>query len=100
MGLRVSEAVCMRRSQAENALRTGVYQVQGEAKGGKHRHVALSKEARAMLNERLKHVGRGERVFVAQDEKVHQVINRTEKHLKRCREAVTTFEGVSSRGGL
>lgn len=42
MGLRVAEAVCMRRSQAENALRTGVYEVQGEAKGGKHRHVALS----------------------------------------------------------
>lgn len=75
MGLRVAEGVCMRRSQAENALRSGVYEVQGEAKGGKHRHVALSPEARDMLNERLKHVARGERVFVAQGEKAHQVVN-------------------------
>ena len=97
MGLRVSEAVCMRRSQAENALRTGVYHVQGEAKGGKHRQVALSKEARAMLNERLKSVARGERVFVAQGEKAHEVINRIEKHLERYREAVTSLEGASSR---
>lgn len=97
MGLRVSEAVCMRRSQAENALRSGVYQVQGEAKGGKHRQVALSDEARTMLKERLKHIDRGERVFVAQGEKAHQVINRIEKHLERCRGAVTSLEGASSR---
>ena len=97
MGLRVSEAVCMRRSQAENALRTGIYEVQGEAKGGKHRHVALSSEAIAILKERLKHVARGERVFVAQGEKAHSVINRIEKHLERCREVVTSSEGVSSR---
>ena len=97
MGLRVSEAVCMRRSQAENALRTGIYEVRGEAKGGKHREVSLSKEARAMLNERLKNVARGERVFVKQGEKAHEVINRIEKHLERCREAVTTSDGVASR---
>ena len=97
MGLRVSEAVCMRRSQAENALRTGIYQVQGEAKGGKHRNVPLSPEAREMLNERLKNIARGERVFVPQGQKAHEVTNRIRKHLERHRNAVTTSEGLSSR---
>lgn len=97
MGLRVAEAVCMRRSQAENALKTGVYHVQGEAKGGKHRSVPLSAEARHVLNERLKDVKRGERVFIAPNEKAHEVINRIEKHLERHRDVVTSSEGVNSR---
>ncbi|HWL23355.1 MAG TPA: hypothetical protein VNR38_06335 [Ureibacillus sp.] len=42
--IRVADAVCMRRSQAERALRTGVYQVQTEAKNGKWQKVALSVE--------------------------------------------------------
>lgn len=97
MGLRVSEAVCMRRSQAENALRTGFYEVQGEAKGGRHRKVPLSIEAREMLNERLKTIARGDRVFITQDEQAHKVINRIEKHLERHRGLVTTSEGLASR---
>lgn len=97
MGLRVSEAVAMRRSQAENALRTGVYQVLGEAKGGKHRNVPLSNEAQQLLTERIVNVPRGERVFAPAGEKVHEVVNRIEKHLERHRELITTPEGASNR---
>ncbi|TMN18717.1 phage integrase family protein [Lentibacillus cibarius] len=49
MGLRVAEAVAMHRSQAENALRTGIYHVKNEAKNGKHRQVPLSQEAKNVL---------------------------------------------------
>ena len=42
MGLRITEAVAMKRSQAEHALRTGVYEVKGEAKNGLYRSVPLS----------------------------------------------------------
>lgn len=97
MGLRISEAVCMRRSQAENAIKTGTYQVLGEAKNGLHRSVPLSPEARSMLLERLPSIPRGSRVFVAGEEKAHKVVNRLEKYLERHRDAVTTSEGISSR---
>ena len=42
MGLRVTEAVAMSRSQVEQALRPGVYQVKSKAKNGKWRQVPLS----------------------------------------------------------
>ena len=97
MGLRVAEAVAMHRSQAEHALRTGTYQVKGEAKNGRFRQVPLSPEAREMLIERLKIVNRGDSVFVQQDEKTHQAINRIEKHLGRHRDKFETEEGKERR---
>jgi len=97
MGLRVSEAVCMRRSQAERAIRTGMYQVLGEAKNGMHRSVPLSPEVRSLLLERLPSVERGGRIFVSEGDKAHQVVNRIEKHLERVRGAVTTSEGAQRR---
>ncbi|MBC9710398.1 MAG: tyrosine-type recombinase/integrase, partial [Enterococcus sp.] len=97
MGLRVSEAVCMRRSQAEKALRTGHYEVLGEAKNGMHRSVPLSSEVRQILTTRLPHIARGGRLFVSEDEKAHQVVNRIEKHLERYRGTVETLEGALKR---
>ncbi|TMN18809.1 phage integrase N-terminal domain-containing protein [Lentibacillus cibarius] len=97
MGLRVAEAVAMHRSQAENALRTGVYQVKNEAKNGKHRQVPLSSEAREMLTERLQSVERGEKIFVQPTEKTHRAINRIEKYLGRHRNKFETQEGRERR---
>lgn len=97
MGLRVSEAVCMRRSQAESALRTGLYHVQGEAKNGLHRHVPLSPEARSLLVERLPSIHRGARLFIPQDAQAHKVVLSIERYLGSYREAVTSLEGVSRR---
>lgn len=97
MGLRVAEAVAMHRSQAEQALRTNVYQVKSEAKNGKHRQVRLSPEAREMLTERLRNVERGDRVFVQSTEKTHLAINRVEKYLGRHRDKVETAEGRERR---
>lgn len=100
MGLRVAEAVCMRRSQAESALRTGIYQVQSEAKNGRWREVPLSAEVRDILTDRLLHVERGGRVFVSTGEKAHHIVNQIEKHLERYRGLVETSEGRERRSGL
>lgn len=97
MGLRVAEAVCMRRAQAEQALRTGIYTVQNEAKNGLHRNVPLSPEAREMLMQRLPSVERGSRVFLSKGTKAHEMVNRIEKHLERNRVHITTAEGVTRR---
>lgn len=97
MGLRITEAVAMKRSQAEQALRTGVYQVKGEAKNGLHRAVPLSDEARAVLAVKTAQIERGGLLFVREGEKVHQAVGRCEKLLERHREGVTTAEGREQR---
>lgn len=97
MGLRVAEAVCMRRAQAEQALRTGIYTVQNEAKNGPHRNVPVSPEAREMLMQRLPSVECGSRVFLSKGTKAHEMVNRIEKHLERNRVHITTAEGVTRR---
>lgn len=97
MGLRIAEAVAMHRSQAEQALRTGIYPVRNEAKNGKWREVPLSVEARSMLTGRLPKVGRGQKVFVQPDEKTHHAINRLEKFLETHRIKFTTVEGEQKR---
>lgn len=97
MGLRVAEAVAMHRSQAEEALRTGIYQVRGEAKNGKWRQVPLSKPARHMLQQRLATVERGEKIFVTPNEKTHHAINRVEKFLQHHRDKFITREGQQKR---
>lgn len=97
MGLRIAEAVAMHRSQAEAALRTGIYQVRHEAKNGKWRQVPLSDEAREMLTKRLKKVKRGQKVFVQPNEKTHQAINRLEKFLGEHRTKFKTVTGEQQR---
>lgn len=97
MGLRIAEAVCMKRSQAEEALRTGIYKVGSEAKNGLHREVPLSPEGREVLLHRLPYIERGGRIFISEKEKAHQVVNRVEKYLERHRERVETSEGQIQR---
>ena len=97
MGMRVTEAVAMTRSQAEQALRTGIYQIKSEAKNGKWRQVPVSTEAQKIFENRLKETPRGERFFVNQGEKTHLSVNRVEKFLHRYREKVETQEGIKLR---
>lgn len=100
MGLRIAEAVSSRRSQAENALRTGIYQVQGEAKNGKHRSVPLSPEVKEVFLRRMRDTTRGGRLFVKPGEKTHRVINRLEKFLDYHRSKAETQEGRELRNEL
>lgn len=97
MGLRITEVVAMKRSQAEHALRTGIYEVKGEAKNGLHRSVRLSNDARGVLATRIAEIERGGLVFVSKGEKVHQAVNRYEKFLERHRELIETSKGQSQR---
>lgn len=103
MGLRVTEAAAVSRAQAEYALRTGTYQVKGEAKNGKHREVPLSAEARKIFERRLPVTARGGRLFIRAGEKTHQVVNRMEKFVQHHRDKVLTADGfmrrVDHRGG-
>ena len=97
MGMRVTEATAMSRTQAEQALRSGVYQIQNEAKNGKWRQVPLSAEGRKVMECRIKHIPRGERLFIRHNEKTHQAVNRMEKFLQNNREKFETVEGQESR---
>lgn len=100
MGLRVAESACVHRSQAEQAIRTGIYQVGREAKNGKPREVPLSLEARRMFERRLAVTDRGQRLFVKPGDKAHHVINRMEKFIERHRDKVVTVEGIENRVDL
>lgn len=97
MGLRVTEAAAVSRAQAEHALRTGIYQVKGEAKNGKHREVPLSPEGKRIFEQRLMHTARGERLFIPPGEKTHRVVNRMEKFIEYHRDKVLTDEGMRQR---
>nr|WP_240378145.1 phage integrase N-terminal domain-containing protein [Bacillus piscicola] len=97
MGLRVTEAVAMKRSQAEQALRTGVYQVRGEAKNGKWREVPLSKAGKDLLQQRLRKTSRGQRLFIRPQEQTHEAVNRVEKFNSHHRHKVETTEGMIQR---
>ncbi len=97
MGLRITEAVAMTRSQAEQALRTGIYQVKGEGKNGKWRQVPLSKSGKIVLEKRIREISRGGRLFVKENEKTHAAVNRMEKFLYNNREKVVTKVGVELR---
>lgn len=97
MGLRITEAVAMTRSQVEQALRTGSYQVKGEAKNGKWRQVLVGDQARQVMESRIKNVSRGERLFVRPGEKTHMAVNRVEKFLQNNRAQFETVEGEKLR---
>jgi integrase/recombinase XerD len=97
MGLRIAVASAIRRSQAENALRTNIYQVKNEAKNGKWREVPLSPQAREIFEKRMAETPRGGRLFVQQSEKTHEVINRFEKFLQNNRGKIETAEGRELR---
>lgn len=97
MGLRVAEVMAVSRAQAEKALRTGVYEVRGEAKNGKHRKVPLSKEGQEIFERRMQSVKRGQRLFIRKGEKTHHAINRIEKFIQNNRDLVTTKEGQKQR---
>lgn len=97
MGLRVTEAVAMSRSQVEQALRSGVYQVKHEAKNGKWRQVPLSVLGRQVMESRVQTVPRGDRLFIRPGEKTHAAVNRVEKFLQNNRLQFETVEGRESR---
>lgn len=99
MGLRITEAMAISRAQAEAALRSGIYKVGKEAKGGRVREVPLSEAGRKVFVDTLKGTTRGERLFinVAAGEKTHLAVRKAETWLKVNREKFATPEGKDTR---
>ena len=97
MGFRVTEAVAMSRSQVEQALRSGVYQVKNEAKNGKWRQVPLSVQGRQVMENKIQDVPRGDRLFIRPGEKTHAAMNRVEKFMQNNRGQFETVEGREIR---
>lgn len=83
-GLRIHETLRLDRAGVERALATGMLHIKG--KGGKERDVPLSQESRAMIQERIQLVERGEKLYVQENEKTHLVIKQVQNFLNRNRE--------------
>lgn len=86
LGLRVHEALRLSRADAEKALRDGSLTVKG--KGGLIREVPLPAIAVTILKEAMKSVERGEKLFVPNDLKTHQVIQRVQDFVRNNRDKV------------
>lgn len=97
MGLRITEATAVKRSQAENALRSGFYKVGTEAKNGKKRLVPLSAEARDMFINRLPTVRRGDKLFIDETQSTHNVVQNFEAFLSKVRGNIELEAGVLKR---
>jgi len=97
LGLRATEAVAIKRSQAEYALRNGFHKVGSEAKNGKIREVPLTKEAKEILERKMQETSRGEKLFIKNHEKTHHVINRHQAFIKNHRSKIETREGSEQR---
>lgn len=97
MGLRITEATAVKRSQAEHALRSGFYKVGTEAKNGKERIVPLSDEARNMFLNRLPIVQRGDKLFINDTQNTHNVVQSFEAFLSRVRGNIEIEGGVIKR---
>ncbi|WP_034763687.1 phage integrase N-terminal domain-containing protein [Rossellomorea vietnamensis] len=97
MGMRVAEATLASRSQAEEALRTGTYNIGSEAKNGRSRSVPLSPEGRQVLEVRVEITARGDKLFVQRNEKSHHAIDRIEQFNKNHRGKIESLVGRAQR---
>lgn len=83
-GLRIHETLRIDRSTVERALVAGYLHIKG--KGGKERDVPLSQESRVMLQEYIRNVERGHKLYVQEYEKTHLVIKQVQNFINRNRE--------------
>lgn len=85
-GLRIHEVVRLGHSDAEKAIREDFLTVKG--KGGLIRSIPLREQSRTVLQDAMKRVGRGHKLFVGDDEKAHQVIQRVQDFVRNNRQKV------------
>lgn len=83
-GLRIHEAVRIDRATAEAAIRTGQLTIKG--KGGRVRNVPVRSEILHVLNEVMRKVERGNKLFVHAERKAHEVIETVQQFIIRHRE--------------
>jgi integrase/recombinase XerD len=83
-GLRIHEVVRIDRSTAEQALRHDTIQIRG--KGGLERTVPLRPEGRYVLENAIKEVDRGQKLFVRGEAKTHEVIKSVQNFIEQHRD--------------
>lgn len=83
-GLRIHEALRVDTAAAEMAIKTGRLHVKG--KNGRQRDIPLRTEVRTVLEETLKNINRGDKLFVLAGEKTHLVIKLIQNFIVRHRE--------------
>lgn len=85
-GVRVHEAIRLDRTDAERAIREEYLTVKG--KGGLVRKVPLREQTKSVLKDAMSRVGRGHKLFVHDNEKAHQVIQRVQDFVRNNRQKV------------
>lgn len=85
-GLRIHEIIRLDRADVEKALREGVLTVKG--KGGLIRDVPLKEQSIGVLKDAMGRVERGHKLFVSENEKAHQVIQRVQDFVRNNRQRI------------
>lgn len=93
-GLRLHEAVRLDRAAAEQALRENMLTVKG--KGGLVRSIPLREEGRAVLQEAIKNVERGQKLFVPEEKRAHEVMKSIQSFVENHREKFAEEDRVSN----
>jgi integrase/recombinase XerD len=96
-GLRIHEAVRLSRTDIEKAIRTNYLTVKG--KGGLIRKVPLRERTKILFANLIKNVQRGQKMFVPEGKKAHEVIRGVQgfvkHHRKSIEETAVRTEGVN-----
>jgi integrase/recombinase XerD len=87
-GLRIHEVVRLDRSQAERAIREGFLRVKG--KGGLERDIPLRADTPRLLKSIMGPVPRGQKLFVPEGRKAHEVIQSVKSFLVTHRDKVAS----------
>lgn len=85
-GLRIHEVVRSDRIDAEKAFRENTLTVKG--KGGLVRKVPLRDQTKSILKDAMNRVNRGHKLFVYDNDKAHQVIQRVQDFVRNNRQKV------------
>lgn len=86
-GLRLHEVVRLNRSDLEKAMRTDLLTVKG--KGGLIRDVPLKSHMKDLVKALVNATERGNKVFVPQDKKAHQVIQSVKDFIRNNRDRIS-----------
>lgn len=104
LGLRIHETLWIDRNTTEKAIKENRIHIKG--KNGKWRYIPMTDTARQALNEQMKKVNRGEKLFISNNEKTHLVIKQIQNFINKNRDkfmnekeghADITFHGIRHR---
>ena len=101
LGVRIHETLWIDRNTAEKAIKENQIHIKG--KNGKWRFIPMTGKAKQILFEHMQKVGRGEKLFIKNDEQTHLVSKQIQNFINKNREkfmcekdghADITFHGI------